>query len=182
MRVKLDASRFFGSGWQDYGYCSWTINQLPERPKRVHSLLLLSVCYCGCLRFSIHLTPTFPDHLFKQQVFFQGTVDYDPTGERPSASYYVTGTIQLRVSSNRAKSAEPVSKGTRLLVKFRQPVEMGDGHLIQLSGTLRRPSGQRNPGGFTYRFFLARRRVFGILYVSSTTNFRSVQAPAKSEG
>ena len=68
------------------------------------------------------------------------------------------------------------------MVKFRQPVEMGYGHPIQLSGTLRRPSGQRNPGGFTYCFFLARCRVFGILYVSSTTNFESVQAPAKSEG
>jgi len=162
---------------------SWTNSQFPEkRPNPFHSLLLLSICCCGWLRFSIHLTPTFPDHLFEQQVFFQGTVDYDPAAERPSTSYYITGSVQLRVSSDRTKSADPVSKRTRLLVKFRQPVEMGYGHPIQVFGTLRRPSGQRNPGGFNYRFFLAQRHIFGILYVSSTTNLEIVQAPAKSEG
>ena len=82
---------------------------------------------------------------------------YQPERGEQWEAGYANGTIRPVENPDLAVEA-------KLLIRFREPIPLGYGDWIEIEGVLRRPNEQRNPGGFDYRFYLARRGVFGILY------------------
>ena len=116
-----------------------------------------AICACGVFRLKVVLTSPIPPGFYDQRVHFSGEMAYQPErGERWEAGY-ASGTI-------RPVEHPDLLVEAKLLVRFREPTPLRYGDRIEVEGVLRQPNGQRNPGGFDYRSYLARRGVFGILY------------------
>ena len=128
-----------------------------ESTRLVQAFLLLAIFACGILRVGIALTSPCPSELYNKPVRFSGQMSYQPyRGELWEAGYAI-GTIE--------SVAEPdlISK-MKVLIRFHEPVALRYGDRLEIEGVLRQPKGRRNPGGFDYRAYLARRQVFGIFY------------------
>ena len=120
-------------------------------------LLLAALCACGMFRLKVVLTSPIPPDFYDQPVHFSGEMTYQPErGERWEAGY-ANGTLQLVENPDLVVEA-------KLLIRFREPIPLRYGDRIAVQGVLRQPNEQRNPGGFDYRSYLARRGIFGILY------------------
>ena len=135
---------------------NFSIRPLPPITYR-YILLQLAIFACGILYSEVRLTSPIPHEFYDRDVSFSGKTLYQPERGESWDSGFVEGQIHLLESSDRVVQA-------KLLVYFREPVPLHYGDRLELRGTLRRPQGQRNPGGFDYRSYLARRQVFGILY------------------
>ena len=86
-------------------------------------------------------------------VHFSGEMAYQPERGEHWEAGYAHGTIRPVEKPDLAVEA-------KLLVRFREPIPLRYGDRIEVEGVLRQPNGQRNPGGFDYRSYLARRQVF----------------------
>ena len=127
------------------------------RTARIGGLLLLgALCACGMFRLKVVLTSPIPPDLYDQRVHFSGEMAYQPERGKRWEAGYANGTVRPVENPGLAVEA-------KLLIRFREPIPLRYGDRIEVEGVLRRPNGQRNPGGFDYRFYLARRGVFGIL-------------------
>ena len=115
-----------------------------------------AICACGMFRLKVVLTSPIPPDLYNQRVHFSGKMTYQPERGEQGEVGYANGTIRLVGNRNLAVDA-------KLLIRFREPVPLRYGDRIEVEGVLRQPNGQRNPGGFDYRAYLARQGVFGIL-------------------
>ena len=120
-------------------------------------LLLGALCACGMFRLKVVLTSPIPPALYDQQIHFSGEMTYQPERGEAWEAGYANGTIRPVKNPNLAVEA-------KLLIRFRESIPLRYGDQIELQGILRRPNEQRNPGGFDYRSYLARRGVFGLLY------------------
>ena len=118
--------------------------------------LLGAICACGMFRLKVMLTSPIPPDFYDQQVHFSGEMTYQPERGEQWEAGYANGTIRLAGKPDLAVEA-------KLLIRFREPIPLRYGDRIVVVGVLRQPNGQRNPGGFDYRSYLARRGVFGIL-------------------
>ena len=116
-----------------------------------------AICACGMFRLKIVLTSPIPPDLYDQRVRFSGEMAYQPERGEQWEAGYANGTI-------RPVEDPDVAVEAKLLIRFRESISLRYGDRIEVEGVLRQPNGQRNPGGFDYRFYLARRGVFGILY------------------
>ena len=119
--------------------------------------LLGAICACGMFRLKVVLTSPIPLDFYDQPVHFSGEMAYQPERGEQWEAGYANGTIRLVGNRNLAVDA-------KLLIRFREPIPLRYGDRIEVEGVLRQPNGQRNPGGFDYRSYLARRGDFGILY------------------
>ena len=119
--------------------------------------LLGAICACGMFRLKVVMTSPIPPDFYDERVHFSGEMAYQPERGKHWAAGYANGTIRLEGNPDLAVEA-------KLLVRFRDPIPLWYGDRIEVEGVLRQPNEQRNPGGFDYRFYLARRGVFGILY------------------
>lgn len=126
-------------------------------PKIGWVLLLGALCACGMFRLKVVLTSPIPPDFYDQQAYFSGEMTYQPERGEQWEAGYANGTLRLIEAPN-------LSVEAKLLIRFREPIPLRYGDQIELQGVLRRPNQQRNPGGFDYRSYLARRGVFGILY------------------
>ena len=135
---------------------NFSVHPLPLITHR-YILVQLAIFACGTLYSEIRLTSPIPDNFYGQNVSFSGETLYQPERGELWDACFVEGQIRPLESPERAVSA-------KLLVYFREPVALHYGDRLELRGTLRRPRGQRNPGCFDYRSYLARRQVFGALY------------------
>lgn len=121
------------------------------------TILLLAIFACGIIRVEIALTSPCPSGLYNRPVRFSGQLSYQPyRGELWEAGYAI-GTVESVTEPNL------ISK-MKVLVRFHEPVALRYGDHVEIEGVLRQPKGRRNPGGFDYRAYLARRQVFGIFY------------------
>ncbi len=128
------------------------------RSSKLQWLLLLgALCACGMFRLKVALTSPIPPDLYDQQVHFSGEMTYQPERGEQWEAGYANGTLRLI-------EAPDLTVEAKLLIRFREPIPLRYGDRIELQGVLRRPNEQRNPGGFDYRAYLARRGVFGILF------------------
>ncbi len=128
-----------------------------QRPRLSHLLLLFAIFTGGALRLSIVQTSPIPVALYDQPVRFSGQMLYQPDQGELWEEGYATGTIQ-------SVATPALIAKAKLLLRFREPVALHYGDYLEIEGELRQPKGKRNPGGFDYRSYLARRQVFGILY------------------
>ncbi len=120
-------------------------------------LLHVAVFAGGMLRLEIATVPTIPQHFYDQPVSFTGKTVYQPErGEAWDAGYAV-GQVQLLSNPTQKVSA-------KLLIRFQDLQPLRYGKHLTLTGMLRQPKSQRNPGGFDYRAYLNRQKVSGIIY------------------
>ena len=105
------------------------------------------------------MTSPIPPDLYDQRVHFSGKMTYQPERGEHWEAGYANGTI-------RPVEDPDVAVEAKLLIQFREPIPLRYGDRIEVEGVLRQPNGQRNPGGFDYRSYLARRQVFGILQLN----------------
>ena len=129
----------------------------PRASKIGWLLLLGALCACGMFRLKVVLTSPITPDIYDQQVHFSGKMTYQPERGEQWEAGYANGTLRLI-------EAPDLTIEAKLLIRFREPIPLRYGDTIELQGVLRRPNEQRNPGGFDYRSYLARRGVFGILY------------------
>ena len=130
------------------------------RPRSKHLcyvLLHVAVFAGGMLRLEIATVPTISQHFYDQPVSFTGKTVYQPErGEAWDAGYAV-GQVQLLSDPSQNVSA-------KLLIRFQDLQSLRYGKHLTLTGMLRQPKSQRNPGGFDYRAYLNRQKVSGIIY------------------
>ena len=129
----------------------------PRASKIGWVLLLGALCACGMFRLKVVLTSPITPDIYDHQVHFSGEMTYQPERGEQWEAGYANGTLRLIKTPGRTVDA-------KLLIRFREPIPLRYGDRIEVQGVLRRPNEQRNPGGFDYRSYLARRGVFGILY------------------
>ncbi len=129
----------------------------PRASKIGWVLLLGALCACGMFRLKVVLTSPITPDIYDHQVHFSGAMTYQPERGEQWEAGYANGTLRLIETPDRTVD-------TKLLIRFREPIPLRYGDRIEVQGVLRRPNEQRNPGGFDYRSYLARRGVFGILY------------------
>ena len=128
----------------------------PRSKYLCYVLLHIAVFACGMLRLEIATGPTIPHHFYDQPVSFTGKTVYQPERGEAWDACYVVGQVQLL--------SEPSQKvSTKLLVRFQDLQPLRYGKHLTLTGVLRQPQSQRNPGGFDYRAYLARQNVSGII-------------------
>lgn len=120
-------------------------------------LLLGALCASGMFCLKIRQISPIPPDFYDRSIHFSGEMTYQPERGEAWESGYAHGTL-------RPTGSPDVKVKAKLLIRFREPLRLRYGDKVAVTGILRRPSGQRNPGGFDYRSYLARREVFGILY------------------
>lgn len=119
-------------------------------------LLHLAVFACGMLRLEIATIPTIPHHFYDQPVSFTGKTAYQPERGEAWDACYAVGEVHLL--------SNPTQKvSTKLLIRFQDLQPLRYGKHLTLTGILRQPQSERNPGGFDYRAYLARQNVSGII-------------------
>lgn len=119
-------------------------------------VLHIAVFACGMLRLEIATVPTIPHHFFDQPVNITGKTTYQPERGEAWDVCYALGEVQLLSDSSKKVSA-------KLLIRFQDLQPLRYGKHLTLTGVLRQPQSQRNPGGFDYRAYLARQKVSGII-------------------
>lgn len=122
----------------------------------LYALLHLAVFASGILRLDIAAPSPIPSHFYNAPVSFSGQTVYQPERGKEWEACYANGTLQL------LETGETVQ--AKVLIRFQGLVSLRYGNRLTLSGTLRQPQPQRNPGGFDYRAYLSRKAVFGIIY------------------
>jgi competence protein ComEC len=109
------------------------------------------------LRLGIAAVPSIPNHFYNQPVSFTGKTVYQPERGENWEACYAVGQIQLLSEPSQTVSA-------KFLIRFQELIPLRYGNHLTLTGVLRQPDTQRNPGGFDYRAYLARQGVSGIIY------------------
>ncbi|RKU36299.1 DNA internalization-related competence protein ComEC/Rec2 [Candidatus Poribacteria bacterium] len=122
----------------------------------LYALLHLAVFASGILRLDIATPSPIPAHFYNAPVSFSGQTGYQPERGKEWEACYASGTLQL------LETGETVQ--AKVLIRFQRLVSLRYGNRLTLSGTLRQPQPQRNPGGFDYQAYLSRKAVFGIIY------------------
>jgi len=122
----------------------------------LYALLHLAVFASGILRLDIAAPSPIPAHFYNAPVSFSGQTGYQPERGKEWEACYASGTLQL------LETGETVQ--AKVLIRFQRLVSLRYGNRLTLSGTLRQPQPQRNPGGFDYQAYLSRKAVFGIIY------------------
>ena len=121
-----------------------------------YGLLHLAVFAGGMLRLETASHSPVPPHFYNQPISFSGTTAYQPERGEAWDACYATGELQLL-----SDPAQQVS--AKFLVRFQSLVPLRYGKEITLTGILQHPQDKRNPGGFDYRAYLARKDVVGII-------------------
>ncbi len=121
-----------------------------------YALLHLAIFASGILRLDIATPSPIPSHFYNEPVSFSGQTVYQPERGKEWEACYANGELEL------LKTGETVQ--AKLLIRFQRLEPLRYGKRFTLTGTLRQPELQRNPGGFNYRAYLARRAVFGTIY------------------
>ncbi len=119
-------------------------------------LLHVAVFAGGMLRLEIATVPTIPQHFYDQPVSFTGKTVYQPERGEAWDACYAVGQAQLLSNPTQKVSA-------KLLIRFQDSQPLRYGKHLTLTGMLRQPQSQRNPGGFDYRAYLNRQKVSGII-------------------
>ncbi|MDE0084430.1 MAG: ComEC family competence protein, partial [Candidatus Poribacteria bacterium] len=120
-------------------------------------LLHITIFACGMLRLEIATVPSIPADFYDQPVSFTGKTVYQPERGETWEACYAVGQIQLLSEPSQTVSA-------KFLIRFQELMPLRYGKHLTLTGVLRQPDTQRNPGGFDYRAYLARQNVSGIIY------------------
>ncbi len=122
----------------------------------LYVLIHLAVFVSGILRLDIGTLSSIPTYFYDQPVSFSGRTEYQPERGKKWEACYAKGELQL------LETGETVQ--TKVLIRFQGLMPLRYGKRLTLTGTLHRPQPQRNPGGFDYRAYLARKDVSGIIY------------------
>jgi len=109
------------------------------------------------LRLEIANVPSIPADFYDQPISFTGKTVYQPERGETWEACYAVGQIQLLSEPSQTVSA-------KFLIRFQELIPLRYGKHLTLTGVLRQPDTQRNPGGFDYRAYLARQNVSGIIY------------------
>ena len=120
-------------------------------------LLHIAIFACGMLRLEIANVPSIPADFYDQPISFTGKTVYQPERGETWEACYAVGKVQLLSDPSRAVPA-------KFLIRFQELIPLRYGKHLTLTGVLRQPDTQRNPGGFDYRAYLARQNVSGIIY------------------
>lgn len=121
-----------------------------------YGLLHLAVFASGMLRLEIATESPIPSHFYDKPVNFSGKTVYQPERGEAWEACYAVGKVQLLSDSKQAVSG-------KFLIRFQELVPLRYGKHLTLTGVLRQPQAQRNPGGFDYQAYLVRQNVFGII-------------------
>ncbi len=120
-------------------------------------LLHIAVFASGMVRLEIATVPSIPSHFYDQPISFIGKTVYQPERGETWEACYAVGQVQLLSEPSQTVSA-------KFLIRFQELIPLRYGKHLTLTGVLRQPDTQRNPGGFDYRAYLARQDVSGIIY------------------
>ena len=121
-----------------------------------YGMLHLAVFASGTLRLEIATDSPIPPHFYDEPVSFSGKTMYQPERGEAWEACYAVGQVQLLSDPTQRVSA-------KFLIRFQGLVPLRYGKHLTLTGVLRQPQTQRNPGGFDYQAYLARQNVFGII-------------------
>lgn len=116
--------------------------------------LIFALISLGFFRYHFVIKPIIPRSFFDENIHFVGHVTYHPE----ASELFVSGQINCLTYKPDKKIK------TNFLVKTRNSVSLRYGDVIEFNGILRKPPGQRNPGGFDYRAYLMRKGIRGTIY------------------
>jgi competence protein ComEC len=161
----------------------------------------LSLFVLGFFRYQAAVSSPIPPDLYNQNVRLSGYVTYNP--DQPDNEEQEAKSLQIYISGKLSPMREENSRGgikAKILVKqssfyiYKRHSDLGlapissikqadissilsnlqYGDVVEVVGQLRQPQGKRNKGGFDYREYLARKGVFGIIYVRDAASVKKV--------
>ena len=123
-------------------------------------ILTANVFLLGNIAIQVKLENPIPEKMYGQEVTFYGRISYQPNR---AEKWYSTHAVGSAITA----SGHTVTPKTKFILYTKYNVESYDykyGTAIVARGTLRQPSGQRNPGGFNYRAYLATQGIHGSIH------------------
>jgi competence protein ComEC len=135
-------------------------------------VLLILVFLFGGLRSTIFYQRGNPLKAFTgQSIILQGTVRSQPQTE-PDRIILVLETNEITAGENHC----PIKAKVKVIIYPNEyggdfsenRIELRTGDFLQVSGMLKEPSGPRNPKGFDYKSYLARRNIYSTLTVKES--------------
>jgi len=165
----------------------------------------LSLFALGFFRYQAAVSSPIPPNLYNQKVRLSGYVTYNPDQpddeeqETKSPQIYISGKLSLvREEDSRGDEIKakilvkqssfyaykrhsdlglaPISPNINRLPRSSVLSNLRYGDLVEVVGQLRQPQGKRNEGGFDYRAYLARKGVFGTIYVRDAADVKKIGA------
>ena len=171
----------------------WGIFIYRKQYLRVSSILFgLSLFALGFFRYQTAMYSPIPPELYNQKVCLKGYVTYNPDQpdseelRTPSSniSIYISGffappnttgrktKILIRGGAFPTYNQKKLSQQNKKVADAMRSLRYGD--VVEVRGELLQPNTKRNPGGFDYQAYLARRGVFGIIYLRDAADLRKV--------
>ncbi|MCK9276233.1 MAG: DNA internalization-related competence protein ComEC/Rec2 [Syntrophales bacterium] len=151
------------------------------RRKALFPMLLILVALFGCFRGTLNNKIENPLTQYSdQRITIQGTVTGAPQVE-PDRTVYVLNVsavladeavypVNTKVKvSHYPTTYSPVPRSSSDPIKSQEQKPLGPyatGDVLQVSGVLKEPSGQRNPKGFDYKAYLTRRGIYNTMSVT----------------
>ncbi|HHY83762.1 MAG TPA: DNA internalization-related competence protein ComEC/Rec2 [Clostridiales bacterium] len=138
------------------------------RKRALFPILLILIMLLGSLRVSLFLQRVNPLGPYNGlEVSLQGEIKGAPQVEKDRVIYVLqTAAVKIGesvypIKTNVKVSVYPNTYGPNSGVR----AVYGTGDFIQVNGTIKEPDGPRNPKGFDYKSYLARRSIFSIMSV-----------------
>ena len=129
--------------------------------RHVFLVIIAVLIYCiGNGSIQVKLQTPVPESMYGKEVRFYGRLAYQP--DRPIA-WYSAHAIGRAITTD----GHTVTPQTKFILHTKytldaQPIPYGTAVIAK--GVLRKPSGQRNPGGFNYRDYLRTQGIFGTIH------------------
>ncbi len=141
----------------------------------LEGLLILSLASLGCMRYQQMIQTDPQNHIrylpnLDQSLTIQGFLKTDPEQKSnsiewilnseklilPDTTFSITGTLL-------------VSMDTEI------PYELQYSDVVQITGECQLPKDQRNPGGFDYRAYLARKKIYRIMRIDRVDQIQNME-------
>ena len=132
-------------------------------------VLIMAVIFAGILRYEFATQVFPPNHInhfldTDEQMTIIGRVAGFPHQKRNRVE------VEIEVNGIVSPNDSITTCGKALLRLWRLDLAPDYGDLIRISGEIQKPRGERNPGEFNYKNFLAANGIYGIINVSKAEN------------
>ena len=146
-----------------------TIVSLCVKVSLLNFVFIIAVIFAGILRYELATQVFPPKHIIN---FLDTNKSLTIVGKVVGFPHQRKNRIEVEVKVKELISqTEPISTCGKILVRLWRLTLLPDyGDQLQITGNIQQPRGERNPGDFNYKKFLAANGIYGILNVSKSEN------------
>ena len=143
-----------------------------NKTKSCGYLIALTIFFVGMLRYQITSEILPQNHIsnftdINKRIIIKGTIVSFPVSKKDIIS------CEIAVKMIHLADSITVSTCGKILVNIKQfDIVLRKGDSILITGKLRKPAGERNPGEFNYENFLKSKGLYGTIYIGRFSNIK----------